>query len=94
MIETDVSCTLNRKPRSDESRRDIVGQRIAPGRAGCLHVELLQHLDRQRVAAGISERDGAIARTTLRRQPPAPTASPVRCLHLVWIAGVRPCVTV
>jgi hypothetical protein len=36
-----------------------VRQRIGSRRAGRLHIEFLQHLDRQRVAAAIDERDGA-----------------------------------
>jgi hypothetical protein len=34
---------LEPQPRSDQSRRDVVRQPVAPRRAGCLNIELLQN---------------------------------------------------
>jgi hypothetical protein len=51
MMGAEISCTLKRNSRTNEPSRDIVWQRIGPSRPSCLNVELLQHLDRQRVVA-------------------------------------------
>ncbi len=65
-IETDVSCTWNRNHVRMSPAAISCGS-ASPGRAGCLHIELLQHLDRQRVTAGVDERYGAVALCCLGR---------------------------